>query len=155
MNIHPAVLPLVLIFFILSVVFGLLAFAVRNWPLPKILTGRMASVMASGLAGLLVLVWHMGATGDWTPDAAAVTTLSAFMIPLFAILFAGGEDAPVAAARPRAEHERGVFPVQPAAEAPPRTATPGWPLVLGAVLLVAVAAGCTYAALQAAGWLRP
>jgi hypothetical protein len=155
-TVPPYALPLGLIAAITATVGVILWYAVAHWPLPKIMTGRMAAVFATGFAGVLVLVWRMGATGDWTPPDATTTILGALLIPLSAILFAGGEDAPdaVAARAARAERVQGVFPTRPEAEVapPPRV---GWPLVLGAVLLAVVVAGCTWAALQAAGWLRP
>jgi hypothetical protein len=42
-TVPPYVLPLGLIAAILAVVFGLLAFAVAHWPLPRIMTGRLAA----------------------------------------------------------------------------------------------------------------
>lgn len=163
MNLPAAGLPLALIAAILAMTFGTLLYAARHWPLPKVVSGRMVSMLGLGLVGTIVLIWHMAASGDWTPPETATATLGFLAIPLLAVLFAGGEadlpNAPVAAARPRAEHERGFFPIRAAgadaAEATPRAAAAGWPLALGAALLVAVAAGCTYAALQAAGWIRP
>jgi xanthine/uracil permease len=154
----PYALPLALIAAILAMTFGTLVYAVRNWPLPKIVSGRVVSMLGLGLVGAIVLVWGMAAKGDWTPPDTAATTLGFLVIPLLAVLFAGGEadlpNAPAAAARPRAGHERGVFPLQPAAD-PPRTGTPTWALLAAFVLFGFVIAGCTFAVLQSAGWLRP
>lgn len=162
MNLQAAALPLGLIAAILAMTFGTLLYAARHWPLPKVVSGRMVSMLGLGLVGTVVLIWHMAASGDWTPPETATATLGFLAIPLLAVLFAGGEadlpDAAVArAARTaRAEDARGVFPLQPAAAAPPAASPVGAvPLALGAALLVAVAAGCTYAVIQAAGWIRP
>lgn len=97
-----------------------------------------------------LLVQHEG----WWELTPNIFTLAGFA------LFFGLRRLNTAAGRPldveAAENARGIFPIPPAgAEATPRAAPPGWPLVPGAVLLVAIAAGCTYAAMQAAGWIRP
>lgn len=159
MTFQAAALPLGLIAAILAVTFGTLLYAARHWPLPKVVSGRMVSMLGLGLVGTIVLIWHMAASGDWAPPETATATLGFLAIPLLAVLFAGGEadlpNSPPAAAA-RAEHARGVFPLQPAAaESPPRAARTDWLIVAAVVLVAVVAAGCTYAALQAAGWLRP
>lgn len=99
MTMPPYVLPLVIVSVPAALFAVALVFAVRNWPLTKVASGRQVAAWAMALGGLAVVVWGMAARGDWTPPDGLGSLVGLCLGLPLVVLLAGGEDSgPVVAA---------------------------------------------------------